>query len=131
MSDPVASAILIRARNEAMIACADQGTAPSTIEIYDAPDLGGVRLATVVLAKPCGVINTAGLLKLTQADSAGDFVEFDGIPASASWLNGLGQELMRMTAGKKGSGAHVELDSRTGGDLYAGGRVVLVDGWIG
>lgn len=121
---PVIAAIGIAARNQALIDRADIGPNNSTIEIFSGENQSGVLLATIVLDKPCGVLQ-ANRIRLLQLDLAGNFAEFDGIPASARWRTAAGQELMLFTASKMDGDGHIKVNSRTGGDIYAGGRVVL------
>ena len=87
LSAAVRTAALAAARPavlQALIDLADAGAGPAQLEIYgttrpatsgDAP--GGAALATLVLTKPCGTVELAGIL-LTQASVIGDLIAANG-----------------------------------------------------
>lgn len=121
MTDFVISAAHNNARLAATISFADAGTAASTIEIYDAAD---VLLATIHLAKPCGVV-ASDLLVLTQADPTADLITTSGTASRATWRSGSGLVVAQgPVTDATGDGPFV-LAGAAGLVLYAGGLAVL------
>lgn len=115
------------AANVRTVALADAGAGPSTLQIYDAAtDL----LATITLAKPCGVI-VDGKIQLQQASATGDVVLITGVPTYAQWLDGDGQLLASCSVSAAGGGGDLTISSRTDGQVFAGGFITLAEGLIG
>ncbi|PAT34970.1 hypothetical protein [Vandammella animalimorsus] len=115
----------IAARSQALIDRADAGSGHSTIEIYDASSPAPVRLCVLVLDKPCGqVINN--LVRLKQKEAAGDFVDFDGQPATCKWLDGNGHLVATGTVSGPDGDGDLRMRNRLGtAQMWAGGRAVL------
>lgn len=119
------------AANARTVALADAGAGPSTLQIYDAADAATrVLLATITLAKPCGVI-VDGKIQLQQASATGDVVLMTGVPTYAQWLDGDGQLLASCSVSAAGGGGDLTISSRADGQVFAGGFITLAEGLIG
>ena len=127
---------LTAAQLAASIARADQGVAPSRIQLFDNEQPAGgaaagvTPQAEIILSKPCGSVVGAALV-LTPADAGGSMVLRTGIPRWARWLSGDGKIMADglVTDADHGGAFQVSGGATTPGDtspsLYAGGLVLL------
>lgn len=120
------------ARLAGLIAFADTGAANSRIKFYTTaqPALGGApgagAIATVVLAKPCGVI-VAHALVLQQADITGDLIAANGSVLWGRWENGEGALVADGDATDDAGAGFFKIQGTDGTALRAGGRLQLGD----
>lgn len=115
----------IAARSQALIDRADVGSGYSTIEIYDASSPVPVRLCVLELSKPCGQL-VNNLIRLVQRNDAGDFVDYDGMPASCRWLDGNGDLIATGTVSDPAGSGDFRIRNRLGtAQMWAGGRAVI------
>lgn len=116
----------LAARSAATIAFADQGEQNSRIEIYDTSNPQSPRrLCVFELAKPCGTI-VNNRVNPVLSDPVGAFVDFGGIPDTAIWLSGSGEQLGTCTVSGPDGAGDIQLRNRDGtGELYQGGRVTF------
>lgn len=109
------------ARLAATIAFADGGAAASSIDFYDSAE---VLLATIHLARPCGVVSSDKLV-LSQADPTADLVLATGLADHAIWRRSDATLVARgPVTDETGIGPFV-LQGAGGLNLYAGGLIVL------
>lgn len=119
------------AANARTVALADAGAGPSTLQIYDAADAATrVLLATITLAKPCGVL-VDGKIQLVQADPMGDMVTASGEPTYAEWLDGNGDVIGSCTVSDAAGSGDLKISTRPDGLIFEGGFVQITGGLIG
>lgn len=118
------------ARLEGTRAFADTGAANSQIALYattqpavgDPP--GGTPVATIILAKPCGLVS-GSQMGLHQNDLSGDLIDVTGTVLWARWVNGDGALVADGTVSDNAGTGDLKLSGTAGTLLYAGGRVLL------
>lgn len=125
---PVACAAMLA--GPGLAARADVGGV-SRIQIFAVPQpllAGGAvaadPLVTLVLAKPCGVLD-AGVLTLLQADLSGDVILQTGSALWGRWLAGDDAALADGAVTDAAGEGPFKLDAASGLILFAGGRAVL------
>lgn len=109
------------ARLAATLAFADTGASNSRIHLYDASD---VRLVTLMLDKPCGVI-VADKLVLEQLYLVGDLIATTGTAVSGVWVNGDDDVVAEGTVSDDAGSGDFKVGGTSGTTLYAGGRAIL------
>ena len=87
-------------------------------------DAGGLPLATVVLAAPCGTV-ASGVAQLLQADVSGDLIASTGDAVWARWVAADGEVLADGDATAAAGAGPFKLTGTDGTRLYAGGRAIL------
>lgn len=123
-------AAALRAANAQSIASADVGSGPSTLALYT--EEGGVLLATIILAKPCGVIDAAtGRIALKQASATGDLIAATGLPTFAQWRTGSGANHGSCSVSANGGDGDIKVNGRDDGMVFQGGYITLLEGLIG
>lgn len=103
----------------------------SRIQIFAVPQpllagdsVVGDPLVTLVLARPCGVMD-AGVLTLLQADLTGDIILHTGSALWGRWLAGDGAVLADGAVTDAAGAGPFKLTNTSGLILFAGGRAVL------
>lgn len=125
---------LTLAQLQATIDFADDAPGNSVIKIYAeaAPEAGDTPLATIVLAKPCGVV-TSSSFDLIADDPLGSLVTTGGIPYGARWEKSDGALVARGSVTDELNGGDFTVSGgvtpvgETSPQLYSGGLVFLGD----
>ena len=123
---------LALAQLQATIDFADDATGNSVVKIYAEalPDETDTPLATITLAKPCGVI-AGGSFDLIADDPAGSLVTSTGVPHGARWEKSDGALVARGSVTDATNGGDFTVSGgdtppgETSPQLYAGGLVIL------
>lgn len=110
------------ARNQATIDHADAGPGPSSVKLYTAE--GGTLLGVRHLAKPCGVIDSAGRIAL-QGAAAMDLVLVSGEATWATWCDGSGVAIAAGAVTDEAGAGPFKLKGTVGTMIYTGGAVTL------
>ena len=125
---------LTLAQLQATIDFADDAAGNSVVKIYVEypPEDSDTPLATIVLAKPCGVV-AGGSFDLIADDPLGTLVTTGGIPHGARWEKSDGALVARGTVTDAANGGDFTVSGaetpvgETSPHLYAGGLVFLGD----
>lgn len=109
----------------------DDGPGPARIQLFSSSSPGsGLILAELVLAKPSGSL-VAGNYVLLQGDIEGDLVARNGIPLSGRVFSGAGVRVCDADVSDADGDGVIKIEADEGGSqLYAGGRVRLVDSYF-
>lgn len=108
-------------RSQATITYADSAGAGSKIELRDA---NGFLLVTVILASPCGIMES-GFIRLDQLSTIGDQIVADGVAATGTWMKANGEVVASGTVSDTAGTGDFKISSAAGVNLYAGGYVLL------
>lgn len=118
------------ARLAGLLEFADAGVAASRIKFYATPQPslgaapGAGAIATVVLAKPCGVVGSHKLV-LQQSNPAGDLIAANGEVLWGRWENGDGAIVVDGDASDESGTGFFKIEGTDGTALRAGGRLTL------
>ena len=114
------------ARANGLVSQADAGPDASRIKLYDIKGAGRVHLADVVLAKPCGLVDGAGLITLQPADVP-EVAVASGLVGWAEWCAGDGTYLIGGDVSDEAGDGTFKLKGSggSGTQVFAGGIVLL------
>lgn len=109
----------------------DGGAGPARVALFESSTPGvGPVVAELVLAKPSGFMD-GGQYMLVQGDAEGDLIQRSGTPQSGRMFNGSGARVCDGDVSDAAGDGVFKIDVEGGGaQLYAGGRVRLVDSYF-